>query len=66
MAPRAPDPSRGLLGALVASSAKSTDHYLEVSYTLADGSTGGFLLRLHKENQQEIIDAMHAAAGIEK
>ena len=56
----------GLLGALVGSSAKSTDHYLEVTYTLTDGSTGGFLLRLHKENQQEIIDAMHAATGIEK
>ena len=56
----------GLLGALVGSSTKSTDHYLEVTYTLTDGSTGGFLLRLHKENQHEIIDAMHAATGIEK
>jgi hypothetical protein len=56
----------GLLGALVGSSAKSTDHYLEVTYALTGGSTGGFLLRLHKENQQEIIDAMHAATGIEK
>jgi hypothetical protein len=56
----------GLLGALIGSSMKSTDHYLEVTYTLTDGSTGGFLLRLHKDNQQEIIDAMHAAAGIEK
>ena len=56
----------GLLGALVGSSAKSTDHYLEVAYTLADGATGGFLLRLHKDNQQQIIDAMHAVTGIER
>ena len=56
----------GLLGALVGSSARSTDHYLEITYTLTDGTIGGFLLRLHKENQQEIIDAMHAATGIEK
>ena len=56
----------GLIGALVGSSAKSTDHYLEVTYTLTDGTAGGFLLRLHKENYQEVIDAMHAATGIEK
>ncbi|HXD18439.1 MAG TPA: hypothetical protein VN654_15610 [Vicinamibacterales bacterium] len=56
----------GLLGALVGSSAKSTDHYLEVTYVMADGATGGFLLRLHKDNQQQIIDAMHAATGLEK
>jgi len=56
----------GLIGALVGSSAKSTDHYLEVTYALADGSTRGFLLRLHKDNQQEIIDAIHAATGIGK
>jgi hypothetical protein len=56
----------GLLGALVGSSAESTDHYLEVTYVLADGATGGFLLRLHKDNQQQIIDAIHAATGIEK
>jgi len=56
----------GLLGALAGSSAKSTDHYLEITYALADGSPSGFLLRLHKDNQQEIIDAIHAATGIEK
>jgi hypothetical protein len=56
----------GLLGALVGSTAKSTDHYLEVTYALADGTTGGFLLRLHKDNQQQIIDAMHAVTGIER
>ena len=33
---------------------------------LPDGSVGALLFRLHKENQQEIIDAMHAATGIEK
>jgi hypothetical protein len=56
----------GLLGALGASAARSTDHYLEVTYALPDGSVGGFLLRLHKDNQQQIIDAIHAATGIEK
>lgn len=56
----------GLIGALVGSRMKSTDHYLEITYALTDGSTGGLLLRLHKENQQEIIDAMHAVTGIEK
>jgi hypothetical protein len=56
----------GLLGALVGSSAKSTDHYLEIAYALADGSPGGLLLRLHKDNHQEIIDALHAVTGVEK
>ena len=45
---------------------RSTDHYLELEYMLPDGSVGALLFRLHKENQQEIIDAMHAAIGIEK
>jgi len=45
---------------------RSTDHYLELEYMLPDGSVGALSFRLHKENQQEIIDAMHAATGIEK
>ena len=56
----------GLLGALVGSRLKSTDHYLEIAYELPDKSPAGLLLRLHKENQQAIIDAMHAATGIAK
>jgi hypothetical protein len=56
----------GLLGALAGSAARSTDHYLEVGYVLADGSASALLLRLHKDNQEEIIAAMHAATGIEK
>ena len=56
----------GFLGALAGSAARSTDHYLEVEYLLPDGSASALLLRLHKENQQEIIDTMHAATGIEK
>ena len=56
----------GLIGMLAGSAVRSTDHYLELEYILPDGSVGGILFRLHKENQQEIIDAMHAATGIEK
>jgi|RhiMetdeSRZDD1v2_1073273.scaffolds.fasta_scaffold510886_1 hypothetical protein len=56
----------GLVGLLVGSAVRSTDHYLELDYTLPDGSAGALLFRLHKDNQQEIIDAMHAATGIEK
>jgi hypothetical protein len=56
----------GLLGALVGSRVRSTDHYLEIEYVLADGSPSALLLRLHKDNQQQIIDAMHAATGIAK
>ena len=56
----------GLLGAFVGSRVKATDHYLELEYVLADGSPAVLLLRLHKDNQQEIIDALHAATGIEK
>ncbi len=57
----------GLLGMLVARSAvKSTDHYLELEYTQPDGTPAAILLRLHKDNQQQIIDAMHAATGIAK
>jgi hypothetical protein len=54
----------GLLGALAGSAARSTDHYLEVEYLLADGSAAALLLRLHKENREEIINAVHAATGI--
>ena len=56
----------GLIGLLAGSAVKSTDHYLELQYVSADGSTGALLFRLHKDNQQEIINAMHAATGIEK
>ena len=56
----------GLVGMLAGSAFRSTDHYLELEYTLPDGSVGALLFRLHKDNQQEIIDAMHAATGIAK
>jgi hypothetical protein len=56
----------GLLGALAGSAVRSTDHYLEIEYLLADGSTSALLLRLHKDNQEEIIAAMHDATGIAK
>lgn len=58
--------SRGLIGMFAGSPVRSTDHYLELEYMLPDGSVGALSFRLHKENQQEIIDAMHAATGIEK
>jgi hypothetical protein len=56
----------GLIGMLAGSAVRSTDHYLELVYTLPDGSLGALLFRLHKENQQEIINAMHSVTGIEK
>jgi hypothetical protein len=57
----------GLLGMLLAGSAvKSTDHYLELEYTQTDGTAAAVLFRLHKDNQQQIIDAVHAATGIAK
>ena len=56
----------GLVGLLAGSAAKSTDHYLEVAYAMSDGTEGALLLRLHKENHQDIIDALHAATGIAK
>src|SRR5712691_2684212 len=55
-----------LIGMFAGSPVRSTDHYLELEYMLPDGSVGALSFRLHKENQQEIIDAMHAATGIEK
>jgi hypothetical protein len=38
------------------------------SWTTENGlpQNSGSLLRLHKDNQQQIIDAMHAATGIDK
>ena len=48
------------------SAARSTDHFVEVEYVLADGSPAALLLRLHKENQQEVIDRVHAVTGIAK
>jgi hypothetical protein len=56
----------GVVGMFAGAAIRSTDHYLELDYALPDGSIGGLLLRLHKDNQQEIIDALHAATGIEK
>jgi hypothetical protein len=56
----------GVIGMLAASSARSTDHYLEVEYELPDGSNAALMLRLHKDNQQAIIDTLHAATGIAK
>lgn len=56
----------GLLGMLAGSAIRSTDHYLGLEYTLSDGTTAALLFRLHKDNQQQIIDAMHAATGIAK
>ena len=50
----------GLAGALLGSSAKSIDHYVILDYQLPDGSPSAVLLRLHKDNQQEIIAALRA------
>ncbi len=51
----------GLAGALLGSSIKSTDHYVLLEYLLPDGSPSAVLLRLHKDNQQEIIAALRGA-----
>ena len=56
----------GLAGMFAGSALKSTDHYLELEYTLPDGTAAALMFRLHKDNQQDIIDAIHAATGIEK
>ena len=50
----------GLAGGLIGSSIKSTDHYVILEYLLTDGSPSAVLLRLHKDNQQEIIAALRA------
>jgi hypothetical protein len=50
----------GLAGGLIGSSIKSTDHYVILEYLLPDGSPSAVLLRLHKDNQQEIIAALRA------
>ena len=50
----------GLAGALLGSSAKSIDHYVLLDYLLPDGSPSAVLLRLHKDNQQEILAALRA------
>ena len=50
----------GLAGALLGSSAKSIDHYALLEYLLPDGSPSAALLRLHKDNQQEILAALRA------
>lgn len=56
----------GLAGIAAAYALRSTDHYLELEYTLPDGTAAALMFRLHKDNQQDIIDAVHAATGIEK
>jgi len=56
----------GLAGLVAGSAIRSTDHYLELEYALPDGTAAALLFRLHKDNQQDIIDAIHAATGIEK
>ena len=50
----------GLAGGLIGSSIKSTDHYVILEYLLPDGSPSAVLLRLHKDNQEEIIAALRA------
>ncbi len=50
----------GLAGALLGSSAKSVDHYVLLDYQLPDGSPSAALLRLHKDNQEEIISALRS------
>jgi hypothetical protein len=50
----------GLAGALLGSSAKSIDHYALLEYLLPDGSPSAVLLRLHKDNQQEILATLRA------
>lgn len=54
----------GLLGMLVGSTMKSTDYYVIVWYTLPDGTDSAVLLRLHKNNQQEIIGALRAVTKL--
>jgi len=50
----------GLAGALLGSSAKSIDHYALLEYALPDGSPSAVLLRLHKDNQEEILATLRA------
>jgi uncharacterized protein YcfJ len=47
-----------LAGALVGSQLKSTDYYAFIEYAAADGTDGGVLLRLHKDNHAAVEDAM--------
>jgi len=54
----------GLAGGLIGSSIKSTDHYVVLEYLLPDGSPSAVLLRLHKDNQQEIIAALRAVITV--
>jgi hypothetical protein len=54
----------GLAGGLIGSSIKSTDHYVLLEYLLPDGSPSAVLLRLHKDNQQEIIAALRAVITV--
>ena len=50
----------GLAGALLGGQAKSVDHYAILEYELADGTPSAVLFRLHKDNHQQIIDALRA------
>jgi hypothetical protein len=50
----------GLAGLLAGTRVKSTDHYVIVDYLLADGTPSAILLRLHKDNQGEILGALQA------
>jgi hypothetical protein len=50
----------GLAGALLGAQAKSIDHYAILEYQLPDGTPSAVLFRLHKNNHQEIIDALRA------
>ena len=54
----------GLGGMLIGSSIKSTDHYVLFEYLLPDGSPSAVLLRLHKDNHQEIIAALRAVIAV--
>src|SRR5262245_47289035 len=51
----------GLAGALLGAQAKSVDHYAILEYELADGTPSAVLFRLHKNNHQEIVDALRQA-----
>lgn len=54
----------GLAGMLLGSTIKSTDHYVILEYTLPNGSQSAVLLRLHKDNQREILDALRSVTNI--
>jgi hypothetical protein len=54
----------GLLGGLLASGIKSTDHFLVLEFLLPNDRPGGLLLRLHKDSYDEIVTFLETATGL--